>query len=90
MKLSDVVATAPTLLTPRDLLFYPIRVGAGKEELVRAGTKVKYTIERTGDYGDELTLRLFLPKLVMGYKTYTWSESFASREEMQQAGFNVR
>jgi hypothetical protein len=90
MRISDVISAAPTLITPTDLKFYALRVGAGSEKLVPAGTKVKYTIERTGDYGDDLTLRLFLLKQVMGYKTYTWSATFESRDEMIQAGFEVK
>ena len=86
MKLSDISAT---LITPVDLEFVPLRVGAGAAKLVRRGTRVKYIIERTGDYGDELVLRLILPKLVMGYKTYTWSRTYDSMDDMRTDGFTV-
>lgn len=86
MKLSDISAT---LITPTDLEFTPLRVGAGAPKLVGQGTRVKYVIERTGDYGDELVLRLILPKLVMGYKTYTWSRTYDNMDEMRADGFAV-
>lgn len=86
MKLSDI---STTLITPTDLEFTPLRIGAGSPKVVKQGTRVKYTIERTGDYGDELVLRLILPKLVMGYKTYTWSRTYDSVDEMRADGFTV-
>ena len=90
MKLSDVLSAADTLLTPKNLQFYPLRVGAGKDVFVPSGTRVKYVIERTGDFSDELVLRLFLNKKVMGYKTYVWSATFTSRDEMRDEGFSVK
>jgi hypothetical protein len=86
MKLSDI---RTTLITPTALEFTPIRVGAGSPKTIPAGTRVKFTIERSGDYGDEVVLRLILPKLVMGYKTYTWSRAYDSVDEMRADGFAV-
>lgn len=78
-----------TLLTPTDLEFGPARIGAGATKLVKKGTRVKYHVDRTGDYGDDVVLRLTLPKLVMGYKTYTWSRVYANTDEMRADGFTV-
>lgn len=84
MRLTDL-----TLLTPIDLEFTPARIGAGSPKMVKQGTRVNYRIERTGDYGDGVVLRLTLPKLVMGYKTYTWSRSYDNTDEMRADGFEV-
>lgn len=84
MRLTDL-----TLLIPIDLEFTPARVGTGSPKVVKQGTRVNYRIERTGDYGDGCVLRLTLPKLVMGYKTYTWSRSYDNTDEMRADGFEV-
>ena len=86
MKLTELRIS---LLLPTDLQFNPIRVGAGKPITVKQGTRVKYTIERTGDYNDAVVLRLILPRLVMGYKTYTWARTYDSIEAMRDDGFTV-
>lgn len=86
MKLSDIRAT---LILPTALEFAPARIGAGSPKMIPAGTRVKYTIERTGDYGDGVVLRLILPKLVMGYKTYTWSRGYDSYDEIRADGFAI-
>lgn len=89
MKINEIAAIRPTLLTPRNLSFYPMRVGTGKDKFVPANTRVEYEIESTGDYNDDLVLRLILKSKVMGYKTYVWSAVYESREEMRADGFNV-
>jgi hypothetical protein len=78
------------LITPRDLEFYPARPGTGSPKFVPKGTRVQYAVDRTGDFGDDIILRLTLPKLVMGYKTYVWASTYADAEEARNDGFTIR
>lgn len=89
MKISHIITASPALLTPRDLTFSPLRPGTGAPKLIPRGTRVNYTIERVGDFNDERVLRLYLPKKIMGYKTYTWSATFDSTADMIADGFAI-